>query len=91
MKIVSSVPAWVSGVEVVGKSLTEFTVIDMTSVSAPPSSSVVTTVMVASASSSVALVQVSVAMAVLMFATEPLKVIVASAVPSPAEKLRPVT
>ena len=86
----SSVPLCVDGVEVVGRSLTEFTVIDMVSVSAPPSSSVVTTVMVASASSSAALVQVIVAMALLMLATVPPKVIVASAVPSPAEKLRPV-
>ena len=89
---VSSVPLCVDGVEVVGKSLTAFTVIDMTSVSDAPESSVVTTVMVASVLSSAALVQVRVAIAELMLATVPPNVIVASSVPSPelAANVRPV-
>ena len=74
--------------EVAGASLTEFTVIDITSVSDALSSSVVTTVIVASASSFEALVHVSVAIALLMLVTVPLNVIVASSVPSPAAKVR---
>ena len=66
-----------------GASLTELTVIDITSVSDAPSSSVVTTVIVASASSFAALVQVMVAIARFMLATVPLNVIVLSSVPSP--------
>ena len=73
-----------------GASLTEFTVIDITSVSEPLSSSVVTTVIVASASSLASLVHVMVAIARLMLATVPPNVIVASSVPSPAEKVRSV-
>ena len=57
--------------------------IDITSVSDAPPSSVVTTVMVASASSFASLVHVMVAIARLMLATVPPKVIVASSVPSP--------
>jgi len=72
----------------VGASLTELTVIDIESVSDAPSSSVVTTVIVASASSLEALVQVNVAIALLMLVTVPPNVIVASAVPSPAAKVR---
>ena len=71
-------------------SLTAFTVIDIESVSAPPSSSVVTTVIVASALSLEALVHVNVAIALLMLVTVPPNVIVASAVPSPAAKVRSV-
>ena len=77
---------------VAGASLTEFTVIDITSVSDAPSSSVVTTVIVASASSFEALVHVMVAIAKLMLATVPPNVIVVSSVPSPelAANVRPV-
>ena len=78
---VSSVPDWVDGVEVVGKSLTAFTVIDIESESDPPSSSVVTIVIAALALSLEALVQVIVAIAVLILATVPLIVTVDAAVP----------
>ena len=86
---VSSVPDWVDGVEVVGKSLTAVTVIasESVSVAAP---SLVTIVIVASALSLEALVHVNVAIALLMLVTVPLNVIVASAVPSPAAKVRSV-
>ena len=73
-----------------GASLTELTV--MATVSAAPSASPSLGVMVRTASSSslLALVQVMVAIAELMLATVPEKVIALSAVPSPAEKVRPV-
>ena len=87
---VSSVPDWVDGVEVVGKSLTAVTVIASESVSvAEPS--FVTIVITAFVLSSRALVHVNVAIALLMLVTVPPNVIVASAVPSPAAKVRPVT
>ena len=65
----------------VGASLTELTVIDIESVSAPPSSSVVTIVIAAFASSLEALVQVIVASATLMLETVPPIVTVDAAVP----------
>jgi len=65
----------------VGASLTELTVIDIESVSAPPSSSVVTIVIAALASSLEALVQVIVASAVLILVTVPPIVTVDAAVP----------
>ena len=86
---VSSVPDCASGVEVVGKSLTAFTVIASESVSvADPS--FVTIVITAFVLSLEALVQVNVAIALLMLVTVPPNVIVASAVPSPAAKVRSV-
>ena len=72
-----------------GASLTELTV--MATVSAAPSApSLGVMVSTALSSSSWALVQVMVAIAELMLATVPEKVIALSAVPSPTEKVRPV-